>query len=304
MVIERNIADAEGIGALVTEEFDTVINCAAIVKHFADFNELKQVNVDGVENLIRLCLKKKARLIHLSTASISGEALEGMVTEKELTENRLNIGQEVASNAYVHTKYLAEEKVLWAVAEHGLDAKIMRLGNLMSREEDGEFQINFQTNNFMNSLRAYAALGCFPYSEMDEQVDFSPIDETARFIINLAGTPSEFTVFHVYNSHMVDMGDVLAMMVSCGIHVKPVTDEVFTEKLNRGLADDRINTLLSPLVNYDLIDDAGRRDLPCDNRFTDQALYRLGLHWSITDRYYLKNMIEMLQSLGFFDFSG
>jgi len=25
------------------------------------------------------------------------------------------------------------------------------------------------------------------------------------------------------------------------------------------------------------------------------------LHWSITDRYYLKNMIEMLQSLGFFD---
>ena len=31
-------------------------------------------------------------------------------------------------NAYVHTKYLAEEKVLKAMANQGLDAKIMRLG--------------------------------------------------------------------------------------------------------------------------------------------------------------------------------
>ncbi|MBR6171836.1 MAG: SDR family oxidoreductase, partial [Eubacterium sp.] len=300
-VIERNVSDADGIMDLEKEDFDTVINCAAIVKHFADFNELKEVNVGGVENLIRLCLKKKARLIQLSTVSVSGEALDDWKTEKELTENCLNIGQEVTSNAYVYTKYLAEEMVLRAVATQGLDAKIMRLGNLMSRQQDGEFQINFRTNNFMNSLRAYAALGCFPYSEMDEQVDFSPIDETARFIIRLAGTPSGFTMFHVYNSHLVDMGDVLTTMVSCGIQMKAVTDDEFKKRLNRGLADDRINTLLSPLVNYDLTDDSRRREIPVDNRFTDQALYRLGLKWSITDLNYLEKMIEMLRTLGFFD---
>ncbi|MBR4577355.1 MAG: SDR family oxidoreductase, partial [Clostridia bacterium] len=301
-VLERDLADADSMAGLADEEFDTVINCAASVKHFADFDFLKQINVTGVENLIRLCLRKKARLIHISTVSVSGEALDGAPAEDRLTENRLNIGQDVTSNVYVHTKYLAEEQVLRAVARQGLDAKIMRVSNLMSRREDGEFQINFRKNSFMNSLRAYAALGCFPYSGMDEQEDFSPIDETAQHVIRLAGTPSSFTVFHVYNSHTVDMADVIAAMESCGILLELVTDEVFDSRLKQGLADDKINALLSPLVNYDLTDDELRREIPCDNRFTVQALSRLNARWSITDMDYLEKMIRMLQKLGFFDF--
>ena len=50
------------------------------MKHFADYDLLKTVNIDGVLNLIDLCLKKKARLIQTSTVSVSGEALEGSVT--------------------------------------------------------------------------------------------------------------------------------------------------------------------------------------------------------------------------------
>jgi thioester reductase-like protein len=299
--LERPLDDADSIIGLADEEFDTVINCAASVKHFADFDFLKQINVTCVENLIRLCLIKKARLIHMSTVSVSGEALNGAAAEKELKECHLNIGQDVTSNAYVHTKYLAEEKVLHAIAHQGLDAKIMRLSNLMSRLEDGEFQINFRTNSYMNSLRAYVALGCFPYSGMDEQVDFSPIDETARHVLRLAGTPSTFTVFHVYNSHMVDMADVLAAMECCGISLELVTDEEFDSRLKQGLADESINDMLSPLVNYDLTDDEQRKEIPCDNRFTVQALSRLGDRWSITDMDYLEKMIRKLQQFGFFD---
>lgn len=191
--------------------------------------------------------------------------------------------------------------MLHAIAHQGLDAKIMRLSNLMSRLEDGEFQINFRTNSYMNSLRAYVALGCFPYSGMDEQVDFSPIDETARHVLRLAGTPSTFTVFHVYNSHMVDMADVLAAMECCGISLELVTDEEFDSRLKQGLADESINDMLSPLVNYDLTDDEQRKEIPCDNRFTVQALSRLGDRWSITDMDYLEKMIRKLQQFGFFD---
>ena len=100
---------------------------------------------------------------------------------------------------------------------------------------------------------------------------------------------------------MVDMGDVLTTMISCGIQMRAVTDGKFAKSLNRGLADDEINALLSPLINYDLMDDTRRRDIPCDNRFTDQALYRLGLQWSITDMNYLNTLVVMLRTLGFFD---
>ena len=54
--------------------------------------------------------------------------------------------------------------MLTAVEERGLDAKIMRLGNLMSRATDGEFQMNFNTNNFFRTLWAFAELECIPFS--------------------------------------------------------------------------------------------------------------------------------------------
>lgn len=88
----------------------------------------------------------------------------------------------------------------------------------------------------------------------------------------------------------------------CGIPLELVTDEVFDSRLKQGLADDKINALLSPLGNYDLTDDELRREIPCDNRFTVQALSRLNARWSITDMDYLEKMIRMLQKLGFFDF--
>ncbi|MBO5551120.1 MAG: SDR family oxidoreductase, partial [Lachnospiraceae bacterium] len=300
-VREVDITDRESLAELLNESFDTVINCAASVKHFADYDSLKTVNVDGVQNLIELCLKKKARLIQTSTVSVSGEALDGAVTADSLKEDNLNIGQDTESNAYVHTKYIAEECVLKAVAEKGLDAKIMRLGNLMSRHEDSEFQINFRTSSFMSTLKAYAYLGCCPYSAMDEQTDFSPIDETARGIIALSGTSSDFTVFHVFNSHMVDMGDVFRAMVNCGIHLDMVSDDEFEERIRGELAEGKMSLEIAPLISYRLGDDDLRQDIPCDNRFTVQALYRLGFRWSITDERYLEHTVSMLQTLGFFD---
>ena len=55
----------------------------------------------------------------------------------------------------------AERAVLEAVSS-GLDGKVIRVGNLMSRNSDGEFQINFITNGFLRSPRGYEAVGKFP----------------------------------------------------------------------------------------------------------------------------------------------
>ena len=62
-----------------------------------------------------------------------------------------------------------------------------------------------------------------------------------------------------------------------------------------------ISLAVAPLLSYRLEDDELRREIPCDNRFTVQALYRLGFRWSVTDDRYLEKTIRMLQTLGFFD---
>ena len=299
-VISGDLTDHDCIERLEELEFDTVINCAACVKHFAEPDHLMRINVSGVDNLIGLCKKKKARLIQTSTVSVAGDNCNGNGRTDFLTEDRLEFGQDVESNVYVHSKYLAEEHVLKAIASGELDAKVIRLGNLMSRHVDGEFQINFHTNNFMNTLKAYVFLKSFPMQAMDDSDEFSPIDEVARAVILLAGTDSRFTVFHAYNSHRVEMGDIIYALRESGFDIDVVDSGEFDRRLKESVADEEHNRFVAPLVNYNLDDDAIRTENGSRNEFTVKALYRLGFKWSIIDMDYLKKAIEMLKTLDFF----
>ncbi len=303
IAIEGDITNKENVQSLEEYDIDTVINCAASVKHFAELNFLKNINVFSVANLVDLCLKKNSRLVHISTVSVCGERNVDAEGETILRENNFDIGQQVESNGYVYSKYLAEKLILDAIEEKGLDAKIIRMGNLTSRYKDGEFQINFNTNNFMNTLKAYVVLGCFPVQEMDERDEFSPIDEVARATVLLAGTNSEFTVFHAYNSHTVEMGDLVLALNNSGLKVDVVDEKEFNDRLNRALLDDKINSFVSPLVNYKTDNDENIIENDVDNRFTIKALYRLGFHWHITDKEYIYSVIKMLETLGFFEIS-
>ncbi|MBQ3934873.1 MAG: amino acid adenylation domain-containing protein, partial [Clostridia bacterium] len=285
---------------LKDEQFDTVVNCAAMVKHFAADDIIERVNVGGVKNMILLAKEKNARLVQISTLSVAGENVDGKFPETfRLHENELSVGQDV-SNKYVHSKYMGEKAILEAVAA-GLDAKIIRVGNLMGRQEDGEFQINSVTNSFIRNLRAYRALGCFPVSACDGTVDFSPIDEVAKAVLLLAQTDRKFTVYHCANAHEVQMGDVIEAMNRCGFRIAVVPDETFNHALSELLKDEEKNMLVSGLLTYSSGGRQLREFIRTDNRFTVKALYRLGYKWPITDELYLTRVIEALDSLGFFD---
>ncbi|MGN0342742.1 MAG: amino acid adenylation domain-containing protein [Roseburia sp.] len=302
-VIEGDITDAARVKELDQYDFHTVINCAACVKHFVNDDILDRINVHGVENLIAFCARTERRLVQISTVSVAGDNVnDKFPEERTIHENELFFGQELESNKYVYTKFLAEKAVLEAVAEGKLDGKIIRVGNLMSRHSDGEFQINFVTNGFMRILRGYAAIGKFPVSGMDESEEFSPIDCTAEAIVRLSGTNSEFTVFHACNSHRVQMGDVIEAMNHCGLKIEVVTDEEFAKGLTEALADEQTNMLVSGLISYLSSDSQNTvKYIDYDNRFTIKILYRLGYKWPITDGKYLGNAFMALKTLGFFD---
>ncbi len=299
IAVEADITDAATLKAFDEYDYSVVINCAACVKHFAKEDMMMQVNVYGVQNLVKLCLEKKARFIHISSVSVAGDSVEAGATAKVLSENNLELGQEVESNVYVHTKYLAEKYILHTIENEGLDAKIMRVGNLMGRNEDGEFQINFNSNNFMNTLKAYAILGCFPVNKAHDNDELSPVDEVAKAVVLLSQTPDKFTVFHPYNSHSVEMGDIIYAINESGIKIDLVEDAEFEERLSKALSDEGKNQYMLPLVGYDLEDK--RVENISDNAFTVKALYRLGFKWSLTDVEYIRMLFESVKTLGFFD---
>ena len=294
-ITEEGLADK-----LAGLDFNTVINCAVCVKHFSNSDILERVNVHGVENLIDICLKLDKKLVQVSTASVAGTSKNGSISENVvLRENMLDFGQSL-ENRYVNTKWQAERAFLTAVRDKGLRGKIVRVGNLMSRNENGEFQANFRNNGFMNRLRAFAAVGCFPVSLMDSLAEFSSIDSTAQAIIQLAGTPDKFTIFHANSCHPAHLANVIAILQRKNISIDIVSAKKFDEELAVALADEKRNMLVSALISYNT-HDASQRIIDSDNSFTVKALYRLGFSWPLISESYIEKAMDALITLGFFD---
>lgn len=280
--------------------FDTLFNCAAIVKHFSEGTEIEDVNIGGARRCIELCIRKKARLIHISTASTRG-MWTGEKRDEIFTEQRLYMGQYLG-NKYIFSKFMAERYILDAVALHGLDAKIMRVGNLAARSTDGEFQANFSTNSFMGRIKIYNMLSCCPYSMRNKRVEFSPINEVSHAIVLLATAPEQCTVFHPYNIHGQFLGDVLMGLSKVGAGIRFVEQEEFAEAIENAKQDPHKAQLMTSMLAYqDMAHGQKTADVERDNDYTTQVLYRLGFAFSPTSWDYVERMLTAISAFGFFD---
>lgn len=238
------------------------------------------------------------RLVQISTLSVGGSMGAGKAAR--IHENDLYFGQYV-DNDYVRTKFLAERAILEARIEKGLDAVILRAGNLMGRYSDGEFQINLLTNAFMRSLVAFHHLGACPISALADTVELSPIDATAEAVLALAGVDSMFSIFHINNNHIVTMGDIIFALKRYGLKIDIVTESEFATIMQEASGKDAFSEAVASLVAYD---EGGKEKITVtenDNYFTISALYRLGFKWPIVDDSYLEKVISAVDTLGFFD---
>jgi thioester reductase-like protein len=297
--IEGDMNDAACLADI--GEVDTVINCAANVTHFARDSGAFDVNVSGVGNLIDFCRARGARLIHISTASVAGLSVGGFPSrDTVMDETMLFLGQN-PHNQYTQSKFMAERIILEAVLA-GLDAKIMRVGNLMARITDGEFQINANSNSFVGRLQAFQAIGGFPYSSYHVPTELSPVNLTAEAVLKLAETSESCRVFHTYNNHSLFIGDIILTMKDLGIPIEMVEDDVFQSALSSIMKDQaRVESLTSLIAYQNMAQGKAAFSVTVKNDYTTQALLRLGWRWPETDSEYLRKFLTGLSGLGFFE---
>lgn len=288
-------------GSNATSNVRTLINCAAIVKHFSEGTEIEDINIGGLQNCVDFCLKTSTQLIQTSTNSTAGQLPTTEITPStQLDEQHSYLGQ-ILKSKYTRSKFIAERIVLSAVIDNGLTAKVMRLGNLSPRTSDGEFQINFRSNSSMGRLHIYQMLGAYGYSINEKRMEFSPIDEVAAAILELSLTPKECVVFHPVNNHYILLGDVVReMALTLNIKIEEIEDELFQEKLQEAGQDPEKAKVLQSLLAY-----ASGKDnlvyLPADNAYTNRVLSRLGFHWNVTSWDYVQKFINSIATLDFFE---
>ena len=300
-IIDGDITRYEDFEKLSSYRIDTIFNCAANVKHFSSGTDIEDINYGGVLNGLKFAKLKNSKFVQISTYSVAGESVNNFPPEDYLFNERdLYIGQGT-ENQYVRSKFLAERAILESAIEDNLSVKIMRVGNLMARSDDGEFQINFISNGFVNRLKAFVTLGKMPYSLLSSVDELSPIDVTAKSIVELSKTPKECVVFHPYQHHTICFGDIIDIIKPLGLEIEAVEEDIYDECLNQAFNDKDKQDGISGLITSAGGGTMKKVWIGTENDYTIQVLYRLGVKWPIISEEYIYNFIEYLNDLAFFE---
>ena len=134
-------------------------------------------------------------------------------------------------------------------------------------------------------------------------MEFSPIDETARAIVLLSGTPRANCVFHVSNDHLIPMDDILSRIrLQDGSPIQYVEYETFVAHMEAAKADPEKAQMLSSILAYTTTPGGARMVMnPASTSFTMQVLHRLGFRWDETSSAYVDMIFDKLASLRYFD---
>ncbi len=287
---------------------DTVINCAASVKHYGSYKYFYEANVETTKRLIEFCKTANAKLVHTSTLSVSGntfgDAFDGYIseTEKHFYESSLYIEQPL-ENVYGRSKFEAEKAVLDAMCE-GLQANIMRMGNLTNRINDGQFQKNHESNAFLQRVKGVLELGLFPdYLIKDTNYsEFTPIDEAANAVMTIARHFStEQTVFHINSVKVLYFDKLVEIINQIGYDLKLVNGTVFTEALRQTAKQTGMEHIFETFINDMDENDQLNYDsnIRIENDFTVQYLKQLGFEWSDIGIDYLRKYVEYFKKIGY-----
>ena len=308
-IVDDNIGLSDKDYNFLASNIDVVINSGALVKHFGIKQKFEEINVGGTKNVIDFCTKTKKRLLHISTVSISGngekeesvvETPENINDKKIFRETDIYVGQNI-KGVYSTTKFKAELLVLEAIY-NGLDAQILRMGNITNRYSDGLFQKNVDENAFAKRVKSFIDIGAFPRYLLQHAMELTPVDLASDAVVKILNSKSACNVFHIYDTKLLPIKLLFnTMSEKLNIDILPVSDLMMKDILTGILADNDRKDILSGII-YDLDDNKNliyTSNIRLNCNFTEKYLKKLGFRWKNIDKEYIIKYINYLKQIKF-----
>lgn len=193
-----------------------IIHAAATVNLVYPYAALRNANVGGTREVLRLAAKNGATVQYVSTNGVlppseeKGWSEETMLDLKDVPEKLLD--------GYGQTKWVAEQLVLKA-GQRGLPVKIHRCGTISGHSITGAANAwDLLTALLVESIR----IGYAPDVE-GWRAEATPVDFVSASIIHLADqTQTEQTVLHLGDPTPVDTRSVFENLNELGYPTKPL----------------------------------------------------------------------------------
>lgn len=299
--------ELDGLAEHMPTDVQTVIHTAATVKHYGSYEYFHRVNVEGTQHIVDYAKNIGAKLIHISTLSVSGNSMADDFTvyhseeEKYFYETSLYMEQPL-DNVYIHSKFEAEKAVYDAILQ-GLEAKVIRVGNLTNRASDYKFQPNYKENAFLTRVKAVLEFGLFPDYLMPLYAEFSPVDLTAEGIVRIAQYADKQCIFHLNSNRPIYFERFLEVVHELGISMKVVEGANFQKALQQTMKNSSTEYIFEAFQND--MDEQGRlvydSNIHIVNDFTVWFLKKTGFEWNETDMEYIRGYIEYFREIGYLE---
>ncbi|BAY29639.1 amino acid adenylation domain protein [Nostoc carneum NIES-2107] len=209
----------------LASKLDLIYHAGAFVNLVYPYNLLRDTNVLGTQEILRLASLGKVTPVHfISTVDV----LKPLIFHENkliLEDDRLLSGEGL-TRGYTQTKWVAEQLVI-AAQHRGIPVCIYRPGMLAGHSQTGAYH----TNDLMGRIiKGIIQLGAAP--DLDQWVNITPIDYASKAIIHLSQQRESFgKSFHIINSHPLSWKQLINGIRSFGYSIQALPLEKWQREL-------------------------------------------------------------------------
>lgn len=213
----------------LTEKIDCIYHGGAFVHHFLPYEFLKETNVQGTKEIIKMATTCKMKKInHISSLGIF--TTNGNDQFRKITESQ-NIEEEFhfKHSGYNASKWVSEKIILNAI-DQGVDCRIFRLGRVTPCSKTGKGNSDDYFSRFIKSC---LLVNKYPLNVPEES--YLPVDLAAEIIVSISQSPQiDKQIFHVIDENKISLSKVMNSTKMEKINVDEVAFHEWLEIIEKG----------------------------------------------------------------------
>jgi amino acid adenylation domain-containing protein/thioester reductase-like protein len=288
--------DLEGLA----KKISVIYHNAAYVHHVFSYELLREANVLGTIEIIKLASLANLPLHYISTLSAVLNFVDdsGMIKEEFVKDSRALL---MVLDGYSQTKFVSE-CLLHQASNNGLSVNIYRPAWILGQEKTGIIEAN--NNHLLLLIKGCIQMGYAP--SWNVKLNISPVDFISKLVVGISCFRKELPhIFNVGNTEYINWLDLVEALIEHFPNLRIISEDVWREKL-RSIDERNALFQLLPLYLNSNKEWIANLEKICDinHSNTSFALRKLGLNYPIINKELLSRYINYLQQTGFFNIYG
>lgn len=277
---------------MIAEKVDFILHNGAIVNFLYPYPILKQANVNGTQEVLRLACRKRTKPVcFISTLSVFTSADN---KDREYIDEDYEPGLFINDlSGYAQSK-LVSEKLVNEARQLGVPTCVIRPGRITGHSVTGLSNIDDLFSTLLiSSLKA----GIFPDENVSE--DMTPVDFAAKSIIGLSNNKDNFNkTFHLFNPEPVEQDALAEWFNSSGYPVERKSSQDWRTGIIRYMEQNE-NNKNDTLLHFIKTASYKTKNTKIDNRKTIKVLEGMGIRCPRITKTLIEKYLTDFKNRGF-----